>query len=66
MVKIFRILLISIVLFAFNSCSRTLNLNLSKQEIKSLDTVYYLKENHKFFDTEWLFLEKNICQYSTI
>ena len=42
-----------------------LNLNLSKSEIKNLDTIYYKKQNHKVYDTEWLFLEKNICQFST-
>lgn len=42
-----------------------LNLNLSKSEIKTLDTIYYKKQNHKLYDSEWLFLEKNICQFST-
>ena len=59
-------ILIIILLVIFCSCSRVLNINLSKSEIKSLDTIYYLKKNHKFFDTEWVFLEKNICQMSTI
>ncbi|SNZ01358.1 hypothetical protein SAMN06265377_3196 [Flagellimonas pacifica] len=42
-----------------------LNLNLSKSEIRTLDTIYYKKQNHKVYDSEWLFLEKNICQFST-
>ncbi|MEH0154081.1 hypothetical protein V6R21_08015 [Limibacter armeniacum] len=63
--SIIKILLILIMLKLFSSCSRTVNLNLSKSEIKNLDTIYYKKTNHKVFDAEWLFLDKNICQYST-
>ena len=59
-----KIFLILILLGGFSSCSKMLNINLSKSEIKALDTIYYKKQNHKFFDTEWLFLDKNICQYS--
>ena len=56
---------VSFSLIALYSCSRTININLSKSEIKSLDTIYHQKSNGKFFDTEWAFLDKNICQFST-
>lgn len=62
---IIKILLILIVLTALSSCSRTSNLNLSKSEIKTLDTIYYGSNNYKFFHDEWLFFDKNICQFST-
>ncbi len=54
-----------ILIVGFSSCSKMLNLNLSKSEIKSLDTIYYQKKNFKVFDTEWVFLDKNICLYKT-
>lgn len=41
------------------------NLKLSKSQIKELSVVYYKKENFKSFDVEWVFYEKNICQFST-
>lgn len=47
------------------SCTHTRLLNLSKNEISKLDTVYYEVFNHKFFDTEWIFYEKQICQLKT-
>ncbi len=54
-----------IIVLLLTSCARTLNLQLSKKEISELPIVYTKFNNHKFFDTEWVFYEKNICQYST-
>ena len=45
------------------SCSHTRLINLSKGKISELDTIYIFKQNHKFFDTEWVFYEKQICQF---
>ena len=60
-----RLIIVVFLVAVFGSCSRTLNINLSKAEAASLDTVYYLYKSHKFFDESWVFLEKNICRATT-
>lgn len=58
----FSCILILIILSLNFSCSHTKLMNLSKKEIAGLDTIYYQNFNHKFFDTEWVLYEKQICQ----
>lgn len=60
-----RAVIIVFFIVFLGSCSRTVNINLSKAEAASLDTVYYLYKNHKFFDESWVFMEKNICRITT-
>ncbi len=61
--KIFGISLILIL--AFNNCARTKGINLSKSEIKSLDTIFSKTIGYKIYVDKWIFYEKNICQFST-
>lgn len=66
MKKIFKIFIISIItVFIFNNCVRIKGINLSKSEIKSLDTVFSKRIGYKIYTDEWIFYEKNICQFST-
>lgn len=66
MKHIFKILLISFVAtLIFNNCAKIKGINLSKSEVKSLDTLFSVRIGHKFFIDEWVFYEKNICQFST-
>jgi hypothetical protein len=43
------------------SCTHTRLLNISKSEISQLDTIYSQTFRHKFWDTEWILYEKQIC-----
>lgn len=61
--KIFIVGLIGIL--TLSNCSKTIGINLSKTEIKALDTIFLKQTNYAFFDTKWIFYEKNICQFST-
>lgn len=60
-----KLIFLSLIIFTTYSCSKVIGINLSKHEVKLLDTIYYKKKSFKVYDTEWFFLEKNICQFST-
>lgn len=47
------------------SCTYTRLMGLSKKEIARLDTIYHQEFNNKFYITEWVFYEKQICQFKT-
>lgn len=53
-----------IFILACSSCSKFIGINLTRSKIKDLDTIYYQYQAHKYWDTELVFLEKNICLYS--
>lgn len=61
--NIISISIIIILALLVQSCSHTRYINLTKRKISDLDTIYIFKQNHKLFDYEWIFYEKQICQF---
>ena len=54
---------IGLMVIAVTSCSRTRYLHVTAKDIAKLDTVYFQVFSHKFFQTSWIFYEKQVCQY---
>ena len=53
---------LALIFFGFACSGR---INLSRKEISGLHVVYRQIFNHKFFESEWIFYEKQLCQMKT-
>lgn len=60
-----RVVTLIFLLIFISSCSKTRSIGLSNKEVKSLKVTYSQEFRHKFWDTKWIFYEKNVCQFTS-